>query len=43
MLICHGSSRAKDINSAIRGAKELIERGIVDKIRERLSQLSLKS
>ena len=42
-LICHGSSRAKDMKSAIRAAKELMERGIVDKIRERLSQLNLKS
>ena len=42
-LVCHGSSRAKDIKSAIKGAKELIEKGIVNKIRERLSQLNLKS
>ncbi len=42
-LICHGSSKARDIKSAIRGAQELIKRGIADKIRERLSQLNLKS
>ncbi len=42
-LICHGKSRAKDIKSAIVGASELIEKKILDKIRERLSGLNLEN
>lgn len=40
-LICHGKSKSRDIKSAILRAKELVERGILEKIRERLSHLSL--
>jgi glycerol-3-phosphate acyltransferase PlsX len=41
-LICHGKSKARDIKSAILRAKELVERGILEKIRERLSRFSLE-
>lgn len=41
-LICHGKSKSRDIKSAILRAKELVERGILEKIRERLSHLSLE-
>ncbi|MEN3202502.1 MAG: phosphate acyltransferase PlsX [Atribacterota bacterium] len=42
-LICHGKSKARDIKSAILRAKELVEQGILEKIRERLSHFSLES
>lgn len=41
-LVCHGKSKARDIKSAIVRAKELVEQGILEKIRERLSPLSLE-
>ncbi|MGQ9472497.1 MAG: phosphate acyltransferase PlsX [Candidatus Caldatribacteriaceae bacterium] len=41
-LVCHGKSRAKDIRSAVFRAKELVEKGILEKIKERLSKLGLE-
>lgn len=42
-LICHGKSKARDIKSAILRARELVEQGILEKIRERLAHFSLES
>ncbi|HSV31296.1 MAG TPA: phosphate acyltransferase PlsX [Atribacteraceae bacterium] len=38
-MICHGKSKARDIHSAIRKAKDLADQGIVKKIRTSLTSL----
>lgn len=41
-LVCHGKSKARDIRSAIFRARELVEKGILHKIKERLSKLGFE-
>ena len=41
-LVCHGKSKARDIRSAILRASELVEKGILDKIKERLSKVGFE-
>lgn len=41
-LVCHGKSKARDIRSAIVRARELVEKGILHKIKERLSKLGFE-